>query len=64
MSIKSRAFFLFFSYFFLANLQPAIGNGSPLKIGGFNIQSFGTRKMSKPDIVNILVQVTNCNNYM
>ena len=34
-------------------------NTSPLIIGSFNIQSFGTRKMNRPDVVDVLVQVKN-----
>ena len=34
-------------------------NTSPLRIGSFNIQSFGTRKMSKPKVVEVLVKVKN-----
>ena len=29
----------------------------PLRIGSFNIQVFGTTKMSQSDIVNVLVKV-------
>jgi deoxyribonuclease-1-like protein len=38
-------------------LPPAVGPDRPVRIATFNIQVFGTSKMGKPDVMNVLAKV-------
>lgn len=48
--------FVVFAFCFLLGLQCSLGDN--LKIGAFNIQVFGIKKMEDHDVVDVLVKVS------